>query len=126
MSDEISSDPVERLFDQALEARLLMIGREALGKNKSHLHFVLITTDIIANHREEVLKNFMHYPVVQHYTAADFERMFKMKGAKSVGFAKSGLAKTIYAALKPYRINEPLHPSKKPDAPTLPPSAPAA
>jgi hypothetical protein len=59
----------------------------------------------------------MHYPVVQHYTAADFERMFKMKGAKAVGFAKSGLAKNIYAALKPYRINEPLHPSKKPAAP---------
>ena len=117
MSDEIPSDPVEPMFEQALEAKLLMIGREALRKNKSHLHFVLITTDIIANHREEVLKNFMHYPVVQHYTAADFERMFKMKGAKAVGFAKSGLAKNIYAALKTYRINEPLHPAKKPDAP---------
>jgi hypothetical protein len=125
MSEEISSDPVEELFAQALEAKLLLIGREALRKNKSHLHFVLITTDIIANHREEVLKNFMHYPVVQHYTAADFERMFKMKGAKAVGFAKSGLAKNIYAALKPYRINEPLHPAKKTDAPP-PPISPAA
>jgi hypothetical protein len=117
MSDEISADPVEELFAQALEAKLLLIGRDALSRSKSHLHFVLITTDIIANHRAEVLKNFMHYPVVQHYTAADFERMFKMKGAKAVGFAKSGLAKNIYAALKPYRINEPLHPSKKPAAP---------
>jgi hypothetical protein len=127
MTDEISTDPVEQLFDQALAGKLLMIGREALRKNKSHLHFVLITTDIIANHREEVLKNFMHYPVVQHYTAVDFERMFKMKGAKAVGFAKSGLAKTIYAALKPYRINEPLHPAKKTEAPAPPPPAtPAA
>jgi len=49
-----------------------------------------------------------------------------MKGAKAVGFAKSSLAKTIYAALKPYRINEPLHPAKKTDAPTPPPTAPAA
>jgi ABC-type microcin C transport system permease subunit YejE len=103
-----------------------MIGRDALSRSKSHLHFVLITTDIIANHREEVLKNFMHYPVVQHYTAADFERMFKMKGAKAVGFAKSSLAKNIYAALKKHRINEPLHPSKKTDAPPAPPAATAA
>ena len=120
MSDDISTDPVEPLFESALQAKLLLIGRESLLRSKSHLHFVLITTDIIATHREEVLKNFMHYPVVQHYTAADFERMFKMKGAKAVGFAKSGLAKSIYAALKPYRINEPLHPSKKPDAPSAP------
>jgi hypothetical protein len=54
---------------------------------------------------------------VQHFTSADFERLFKIKGAKTVGFAKSDLAKSIYAELKPHRINEPLHPSKKPDAP---------
>ena len=126
MSGETSAPRVEQLLELAVESKLLLIGREALRRSKSHLHFVLIATDIIANHREEVLKNFMHYPVVQHYTAADFDRMFKMKGAKAVGFAKSGLAKSIYAALKPYRINEPLHPSKKPEAPPASPSAPAA
>jgi hypothetical protein len=73
----------------------------------------LIATDIIASHREEVLADFKHYPVVQYYPAADFERLFKIKGAKAVGFAKSDLAKSIYAGLKPHRINEPLHPSKK-------------
>jgi len=40
MSDEISSDPVEELFAQALEAKLLLIGRDALSRSKSHLHFV--------------------------------------------------------------------------------------
>ena len=123
MSGEIPVAPVEPLLARAVESKLLLIGREALRRSKSHLHFVLIATDIIANHREEVLADFKHYPVVQHYTAADFERMFKMKGAKAVGFAKSGLAKNIYAALKPYRINEPLHPSKKAEAP---PSSPTA
>ena len=112
MSDEVSTPPVERLLEFAVESKLLLIGREALRRNKSRLHFVLITTDIIANHREEVLKNFIHYPVVQHFAAADFDRLFKIKGAKTVGFAKSDLAKSIYAELKAYRINASLHPSK--------------
>ncbi|MEJ0088477.1 MAG: hypothetical protein WDM80_01755 [Limisphaerales bacterium] len=117
MSGEVPVSRVEQLFELAVSSKLLLIGREALRRNKSHLHFVLIATDIIANHREEVLADFKHYPVVQHFTAADFERIFKIKGAKTVGFAKSDLAKSIYAGLKPYRINEPLHPSKKPSMP---------
>src|SRR5471030_2249746 len=117
MNSEIPTAPVESLLALAVESKLLLIGREALRRNKSHLHFVLIATDIIANHREEVLADFKHYPVVQQFTAADFERLFKIKGAKTVGFAKSDLAKSIYVELKPHRINAPLHPSKKPDAP---------
>ena len=120
MSGEIPDAPVEQLLGKAMEAKLLLIGREALRRNKSHLHFVLIATDIIASHREEVLKNFIHYPVVQHFTAADFDRIFKIKGAKTVGFAKSELAKSLYAELKTHRINQPLHPSKRPDAPPAP------
>ena len=117
MSGEVPASRIEQLFELAVSSKLLLIGREALRRNKSYLHFVLIATDIIANHREEVLADFSHYPVVQHFTAADFERLFQIKGAKTVGFAKSDLAKSIYAELKPYRINEPLHPSKKADAP---------
>jgi hypothetical protein len=117
MNDEISVSRVGQLFERALQSKLLLIGRETLRRSKSRLHFVLITTDIIANHREEVLADFKHYPVVQHFTAADFERLFQIKGAKTVGFAKSELAKSIYAELKPHRINEPIHSSKKTDAP---------
>lgn len=122
MSGEIPTPLVEQLFVPAVKSKLLLIGREALRRNKSHLHFVLIATDIVANHREEVLADFKHYPVVQHYTAADFERLFKIKGAKTVGFAKSELAKSIYAELKAHRINQPLHPSKPPGSPPVPPS----
>ena len=122
MSGEIPTPLVEQLFALAVQSKLLLIGREALRRNKSHLHFVLIATDIIANHREEVLADFKHYPVVQHYTAADFERLFKIEGAKTVGFAKSDLAKSIYAELKAHRINQPLHPSKPPGSPPVPPS----
>jgi hypothetical protein len=126
MSGDIPAPPVplvEQLLALAVQSKLLLIGREALRRNKSHLHFVLIATDIIARHREEVLADFKHYPVVQHYTAADFERLFKIEGAKAVGFAKSDLAKSIYAELKAHRINQPLHPSKPSGSPPVPPSA---
>jgi hypothetical protein len=107
MKEGVPSDTVERMFPFALSGKLLIIGREALRSNKSHLHFVLIATDIIEAHREEVLRDLKHYPVVQHYTAAELEHFFQCKGAKAIGFAKSGLAQSIYAGLKEFRINKP-------------------
>ena len=132
MSDEPAEKPavpeaapapgVERLFPFVLKTRGLLIGRDSLFANKGKLHFVLITEDIADEHREEVLKNFSHYPVVQHYKQADLETFFNVKGAKAVGFTKSGLAQSIYAELKPYRINRPLNPSKPSGPPPTPPS----
>lgn len=123
-----SGDPapaknVERLFPFVMKTRALFVGRDALRANRSRLHFVLITEDIAEAGREEVLKDFTHYPIVQHFTAADFERFFAVKGAKTIGFTKSGLAQSIYAGLKAYRINQPLHPSKPSGPPPTPPSA---
>ena len=115
--------PVEQLFPFVLKARALLVGRDTLRANRSRLHFVLITEDIAASSRDEVLKDFAPYPVVQHYTAAELEKFFNVKGAKAVGFAKSGLAQSIYAGLKPFRINQPLHPSKPPSTPPVPPTA---
>jgi hypothetical protein len=93
-----------------LRARILLIGRETLQRSKGKLHFVLITSDISETNRAEVLANFSHYPIVQHYTRTDLERFFNTKGAKAIGFAKSGLAQSIYAELKGYRINRPATP----------------
>jgi len=45
---------------------------------------------------------------VQHFAAADLEKFFGVKGAKTIGFAKSGLAQSIYAELKEHRINKPV------------------
>ena len=83
------------------------MGRDTLARSKGRLHFILITTDISENSREQVLKDFAHYPVVQHYTETEIEQFFQLKGTKVVGFAKSGLAQSIYAELKEHRINRP-------------------
>src|SRR5436190_22444454 len=99
--------PVERLFPFVLRSRILLVGRDTLQRGKSKLHFVLITTDISENSRTEILAEFTHYPVVQHYQTEDLEKHFGLKGAKVIGFAKSGLAQSLYAELKQHRINQP-------------------
>jgi secreted protein with Ig-like and vWFA domain len=88
------------------------VGRDTLARSKGRLHFVLITTDISENSREQILKDFVHYPVVQHYAEADLEKHFNLKSTKVIGFAKSGLAQSIYAELKEHRINRPVQKSK--------------
>ena len=107
---------VERLFPFVLKARALIVGRDMLRRSKGKLHFILVTRDISENSREEILKDFAHYPVVEHYNAADLEKFFGIKGAKVVGFAKSGLAQSIYAELKQHRINKPVAPPKSENA----------
>jgi hypothetical protein len=129
MSDEAPAEPVvpeknvERLFPFVLKTRALLVGRDTLRANKNKLHFVLITTDIAEVSRDEVLKDFSHYPVVQHFTGADLEKFFGVKGAKAVGFTKSGLAQSIYAELKSHRLNKP---AVKSTPPATSPAAPAA
>ena len=114
MTTRNSTRPVERLFPFVLRARILLVGRDTLRHSKSKLHFVLITEDIAEAVRAEILSDFGHYPVVQHYTAADLEKFFGIRGAKAIGFAKSGLAQSIYAELKQHRINQPVTKSKAP------------
>ena len=83
-----------------------------MARSKGRLHFVLITRDVAEASREGILSDFSHYPVVQHYTTDDLEKFFGIKGAKVIGFQKSGLAQSLYAELKEYRINLPAKPSK--------------
>ncbi len=123
MSTETTSKSVERLFPFVLKSRCLLIGRDTLRRSKSKLHFVLITTDISEGSRKEILTDFSHYPVVQKYTSADLEKLFAVKGAKVVGFAKSGLAQSIYAEMKESRINRPVEKPKPAESLPTPPSA---
>ena len=106
------SKPVERLFPFVMRSRILIPGRDSLGRSKSRLHFVLITHDLSEASRAAILADFAHYPVVQHYTAADLEKFFEIKGTKVVGFQKSGLAQSIYAELKEHRVNQPPAPAR--------------
>ncbi len=108
MSNTAPAKPVERLFPFVLKSRALIVGRDTLARSKSNLHFILITTDISENSREQILKDYAHYPVVQCYTEADVEKYFALKGTKVLGFAKSGLAQSIYAEMKQHRINKPV------------------
>jgi hypothetical protein len=58
---------------------------------------------------------------VQHYTEADLEQHFALKGTKVIGFKKSALAQAIYAELKPHRINKPfVKPAPLIEAPKMP------
>jgi hypothetical protein len=122
MSSEVPTKSVERLFPFVLKSRNLLVGRDTLGRSKSKLHFVLITTDLSEGSRAEILSDFSHYPVVQKYTSAELNGFFGVKGAKVVGFAKSGLAQSIYAEMKEHRINQP-SPPKRVESPPTPPSA---
>src|SRR5216684_543192 len=115
MKEAAHAKPVERLFPFVLRSRNLLAGRETLLRSKSKLHFVLITTDISENSRTEILSEFAHYPIVQHYQSEELEKHFGLKGAKVIGFAKSGLAQSIYAKMKEHRINRPVEKSKPPD-----------
>lgn len=112
MSNPSPPRPVERLFPFVLRAGILIVGRQELRRRKGKLHFVLIAQDMTDNVRAEILRDFAHYPVVQHYTAGDLEKHFGITGAKTVGFAKSGLAQSLYAELKQHRINRPVTPPK--------------
>jgi hypothetical protein len=99
--------PVARLFPFVLRSRILIVGRDALRRSKSRLHFVLITLDLSEQSQAEVLSEFSYYPVVQLYTSAELEQFFGLKGTKVIGFEKSGLAQSIYAELKQHRLNKP-------------------
>ena len=108
MSDAPPAKPVERLFPFVLRSRTLLVGRDSLRRTRSRLHFVLITDDLSASSRDEILSDFAPDPIVHRYTSAELEKFFGVKGAKVIGFAKSGLAQSLYAELKKHRINKPL------------------
>src|SRR5438094_958771 len=103
MKKTAPTGPVERMFPFVLRARILLVGGDVLRRSKSKLHFILITRDLAPGSRTAV---------IEHYTSAELETFFKLKGAKVIGFAKSGLAQSIYAELKQYRINKPVEKAK--------------
>ena len=123
MSDAAPTPPVERLFPFVLRSRILLVGRETLRRSRGRLHCVLITTDISDGSRQEILRDFAQYPIVQCYSSADLEQYFGVRGAKVIGFARSPLAQSIYAGLKRHRISAPAVFAKPSESPPAPPTA---
>jgi hypothetical protein len=112
------SKPVERLFPFVLRSRILLVGRDTLGRSKSKLQFVLITSDISESSRAQILADFAHYPIVQCYSAEEIEKHFNVRNTKVLGFQKSELARSIYAEMKSLRINKPPREQRgQPEAP---------
>jgi len=118
MKNENPNQFVERLFPFVLRSRGFLVGRDNLRCNKSRLHFILIATDLSEASRIKILASFAHYPIVQHYSTKDLEELFHIQGAKVIGFEKSGLAQSIYAELKAFRINKPVASLKEPEKPS--------
>jgi len=78
------------------------------------LHFVLVTRDLSAKSREEILSEFSEYPILEHYTSEELAAFFGLSGQKVVGFRKSTLAQSIYAELKDSRLNMPASKAESP------------
>ena len=116
MKDQRAPKPVERLFPFVLRSRTLLVGRDTLRRSKSKLHFVLITHDISETSRAEILSEFAHYPIVQHYTTGELKQFFGIKGTKVIGFGKSDIAQSLFAELKEHRINQTMCPTKEREA----------
>ena len=114
------SDPggksVERLFPFLVRARKLIVGREALVRSRRRLHSILIATDISENSKQEILREFADYPILQKYTSREFEEFFGVRNAKVLGFEKSSLAQSIYGELKSTRINPSARPKPRESA----------
>lgn len=111
------SDLAERLYPFARRARVLVVGRPVLYRQRHHLHFLLVTTDLSATSLRELRGDYPDLPIVQHYTSADLERFFGLRHTKVVGFRKSSLAVNIYRELKAHRLEPPAAPPAAEDAP---------
>lgn len=130
-SSEKKPPGVERLFPFVLRSRSFLAGGATLARSKRKLHSILIATDISPGSRDQILRDFADYPVLQHYSSAELEKFFGVRNAKVIGLKKSGLARTIYAELKAFRLNRPAQKPQAEDAqnpdsaaPSQPDSAP--
>lgn len=81
----------EKLAPFMLRARAVEVGRDRLAQIKKKLAYVLITTDISDNSKQEILRMFS-CPVYQKFTSEEIETMFGFRGTKVLGFHRSTLS----------------------------------
>jgi hypothetical protein len=93
------------LFGFVIRTRQYLVGRDNLKRNKRKLLFILITEDLATNGLKFVKDNFEDLPVVQKFSMSELEEQFNLNGVKIIGFYKTDLTRSIYEALKDWRMN---------------------
>lgn len=76
-----------------------MIGRERLQRLQKRLCFVLLSEDLSANSKAEILKRMPDCRVVQALTSEVIDELFGVHGVKVIGFRRSSLADNILRCL---------------------------
>lgn len=96
---------IASLFGFALRTKQYIVGRDSLKRNKRKLLFVLVTEDLATNGQKFVADYMNDLPVVQKFTMEELEEQFHLSGVKIIGFLKTDLTRSLYNALKDWRMN---------------------
>jgi len=102
-TDEPAKDPA-RLYPFARRARALVRGRHAVCNARKRLQFVLVTTDISARSRREIVKECEGIPMIEYMCTDEVEQHFGMENTRIVGFLKSPIAKSLMDELSAHRF----------------------
>ena len=93
-------DQLEKLAPFAVRSGIVITGRPQLIRSQKHLAFVLMTTDLSANSKAELLPKLTACPIIHALASEDLHRLFRLRGTKVVGFKKSSLATKLLSLLR--------------------------
>ncbi len=102
-ADQPAKDPA-RLYPFARRARVLLRGRHAVCNARKRIQFVLVTTDISARSRREIVGECEGIPMIEYMVTDEVERHFGMENTRIVGFLKSPIAKSLMDELSAHRL----------------------
>jgi len=102
-TDEPAKDPA-RLYSFARRARVLVRGRHAVCNARKRIQFVLVTTDISARSRREIVGQCKGIPMIEYMCTDEVERHFGMENTRIVGFLKSPIGKSLMDELSAHRF----------------------
>ena len=102
-ADQPAKDPA-RLYPFARRARVLLRGRHAVCNARKRIQFVLVTTDISARSRREIVGECEGIPMIEYMVTDEVELHFGMENTRIVGFLKSPIAKSLMDELSAHRF----------------------
>jgi len=86
---------IDGILPFAFKSGAVVIGRNSLSRARKKLLFLLITTDISDNSRNEILNQFSELPVVELYHSTELADRFGLHNCKVLGFKNSGITQRI-------------------------------